>query len=53
MNIIHVMHRDEVESPLVDWLKEAYDLQDQPTVRVAKSSERQKSTVTLTARRSR
>jgi hypothetical protein len=27
-HIIHVRHRDEVESPLTDWLREAYDLQD-------------------------
>ena len=29
VNIIHITHRDEVESPFVDWLQEAYDLQDQ------------------------
>jgi hypothetical protein len=28
VNIIHITHRDEVEAPLVDWLREAYDLQD-------------------------
>ena len=27
-HIIHVRHRDEVEPPLTDWLREAYDLQD-------------------------
>jgi hypothetical protein len=27
-NIVHVTHRDEVEAPLVDWLREAYDLPD-------------------------
>ena len=30
VNIIHITHRDEVESPFVDWLREAYDLQDKP-----------------------
>jgi len=25
VNIIHVTHRDEVESPFVDWLREAYE----------------------------
>jgi len=25
-HIIHIRHRDEVESPITDWLKEAYDL---------------------------
>ena len=28
VNIIHITHRDEVEAPLVDWLREDYDLQD-------------------------
>lgn len=28
VNIIHITHRDEVEAPLVDWLREAYNLQD-------------------------
>jgi hypothetical protein len=26
VNIIHVRHRDEVESPITDWLQEAYEL---------------------------
>jgi len=25
-HIIHITHRDQVESPLTDWLREAYDL---------------------------
>lgn len=53
VNIIHVTHRDQVESPLIDWLREAYDLQDKPIVRPAKPSARRKSSVRLTARRSR
>ena len=27
-HIVHVRHRDEVEAPLTDWLREAYHLQD-------------------------
>ncbi len=27
-NIIHVTHRDEVEPPITDWLREAYELFD-------------------------
>jgi hypothetical protein len=27
-NIVHITHRDEVESPFTDWLREAYDLPD-------------------------
>jgi len=42
VNIVHITHRDEVESPFVDWLKEAYDLQDQPLARSATPSKRRK-----------
>lgn len=27
-HVIHVTHRDEVETPITDWLREAYDLED-------------------------
>jgi hypothetical protein len=27
-NLVHIQHRDEVEAPLTDWLREAYALQD-------------------------
>jgi hypothetical protein len=27
-HILHITHRDEVEAPITDWLREAYDLQD-------------------------
>jgi hypothetical protein len=27
-NILHVRHRDEVEAPITEWLREAYELQD-------------------------
>jgi Domain of unknown function (DUF5655) len=26
VNIIHITHRDQVEAPITDWLREAYDL---------------------------
>jgi hypothetical protein len=36
-HLIHIRHRDEVEAPLTDWMREAYELQDQlPTLRKAK-----------------
>jgi hypothetical protein len=31
-HIIHVRHRDEVESPITDWLREAYDYAGTPEV---------------------
>jgi hypothetical protein len=27
-HIIHIKHRDEVEAPIADWLREAYELSD-------------------------
>jgi Domain of unknown function (DUF5655) len=34
-HIIHIRHRDEVEAPITDWLREAYEL---PDVRASKSN---------------
>jgi hypothetical protein len=31
-HIIHIAHRDEVEAPVTDWMKEAYELQDSASV---------------------
>ena len=33
VNIIHITHRDEVEPPVTDWLREAYELQDRLAAR--------------------
>jgi uncharacterized protein DUF5655 len=30
VNILHITHRDEVEAPITDWLREAYEFPDQP-----------------------
>jgi len=38
VNIIHVRHRDEVEPPITNWLREAYDLPDKLAARGAKRS---------------
>jgi hypothetical protein len=32
-HIVHIRHRDEVESPVTDWLREAYDTSDLLTAR--------------------
>ena len=37
VNIVHVTHRDEVEPPITDWLREAYELPDT----LAKTEKRQ------------
>src|SRR6476469_3367167 len=35
-NLIRLRHRDEVEPPVTDWLKEAYDLSDELTAKGAR-----------------
>jgi len=32
-HLVRVRHRDEVEAPLTDWMREAYELQDAPAAR--------------------
>ena len=46
VNIIHIRHRDEVEPPVTDWLREAYDLPDTRAARGAKPSRRRKAKAT-------
>ena len=46
VNIIHIRHRDEVEPPMTDWLREAYDLPDKLAARRAKPSTRRKRKAT-------
>jgi hypothetical protein len=46
VNILHVRHRDEVEPPITDWLREAYDLPDKLAARGGQPSERRKSRAT-------
>src|SRR5258706_9849034 len=43
VNVIHITHRDEVESPFVDWLREAYDLHDKLIARGAKDAKSRKA----------
>src|SRR3954471_4042662 len=46
-NLIHIRHRDEVEAPITDWLREAYELSDAPAVKAtaARASPRRKPAV--------
>ena len=39
-NILHITHRDQVEAPITDWLREAYDLFDKSVARETKSPTR-------------
>jgi hypothetical protein len=42
-HVIHITHRDEVEAPLTDWMREAYHLQDAPPRRPAAKTARKKT----------
>jgi len=33
VNVVHITHRDEVEPPFTDWLREAYELPDKLAAR--------------------
>lgn len=54
VNIVHVTHRDEVEPPITDWLREAYELRARGAtavpVRERKPSAPAKSAVKRTRR---
>lgn len=41
-HLIRIKHRDEVESPITDWLKEAYDVSDKLHPSKAKTKSRAK-----------
>src|SRR5689334_11349523 len=43
-HIIQVRHRDEVEAPITDWLREAYDLFDVPAAKVTRTAKAAKAT---------
>ena len=50
-NIIRIAHRDEVEAPLTDWLREAYDFEPvAKTVAKAKSAPKKKPRAQLKAK---
>ncbi len=39
-HIIRITHRDEVEPPITEWLREAYQLQDAPATKPARPASR-------------
>jgi hypothetical protein len=49
-HLLRITHRDEVESPITDWLREAYDLSD---ALAAKQPKAQRKTAPPTSRKSR
>ena len=36
-HLLHVTHRDQIGSPITDWMREAYELQDNPPPKPAKA----------------
>jgi hypothetical protein len=40
VHFIRITHRDEVEPPITDWLREAYELQDSPRAKPARKAPR-------------
>jgi len=42
-HIIHIAHRDEVEPPITDWLREAYNLPDKLAAQQSKRTTRRKT----------
>jgi hypothetical protein len=49
-HIVQVRHRDEVEGPLVEWLREAYALQDAPAAPLKATRKPAKKPETKTAK---
>jgi hypothetical protein len=49
VHIIHIRHRDEVEAPITNWLREAYELSDVLAVRVDRKRPKSKPKPRLTS----
>ena len=52
VNILHIRHRDEVEAPITDWIREAYELPDRlaaaaPAKRATKKAKKAKKKKTV------
>jgi hypothetical protein len=41
-HLIHIRHRDEVEAPITDWLREAYEQSDLLTLKARKSGKKKR-----------
>jgi hypothetical protein len=42
VHFVRITHRDEVEPPITDWLREAYGLQDVPAAKPARTATKKK-----------
>ena len=46
-HLLRITHRDQVEAPITDWLREAYELQDEPPAAAAKRSTKKRKPARL------
>jgi hypothetical protein len=55
VHTVHIKHRDEVEAPITDWLREAYEMSPQPVAKSkpAKARAKRKTPPKTTARSKR
>ncbi len=53
VHVVQIRHRDEVESPITDWLREAYDLFDAPPRPVASAATKPPAKTKTAARAAR
>jgi hypothetical protein len=44
-HIVHVTHRDEVESPITDWIQEAYEKSDELSKRLPRKQSKRKPAI--------
>ena len=52
-HIVHVRHRDEVEAPITDWLREAYDVSDRLSGRSVRKTSSQKGAIPHAAKKAK
>ena len=50
-HIVHVTHRDEVESPITDWIQEAYEKSDELSERLPRKQSKRQPAKSKTRRR--
>lgn len=48
-HVIHITHRDEVEAPITDWLREAYELEDVSATKKPSAPKKTRKAVTKKA----
>lgn len=52
-NLVRITHRDEVEAPITDWLREAYDMHDALRAKGVRGSRKKRGSPKPTSRRRR